>query len=402
MRSRWVVGVALFVVAGAKAQPVPPPAAPPLPTIPVPPAGQLPPLLPVPTAPTGPLAEVPRPGAPPVEYDHGYQYLPERLPERRRAEECGPAGRWWFAPSFELAWVPTSYAPSTVRLRVADPAAFGRTVPGPLLPVAGRSAGRFDAALNLVGGHWFGETNTHGIEAGLYLRTADNTFTGSSPGSLVLFPQGRGRATQVVVLPGAVVVGTFPTTLSTFFAAFDVNYRHKLVCTDNARLDVLVGYRHATLEDELYLGDVPDDRDDYRLNRARVLNSFHGGQIGLTGEFRANGWFVAGSVKAAFGGVTSEVEATGAFVGAEARTPAGFRRLAALTAAEQTEFAVMPALNAQVGRQLTEHARIFASYSFSYLSRAARLGDALNPTNSGLTYTDFWVQSIGFGAEFRF
>lgn len=409
MRNRWAlaVGVVLLGVVGAKAQPLPPPAVPaPLPAIPTPPAppvGQLPPLLPVPAAPTGPLAEVPRPGVPPLEYDHGYQYLPERLPERRRApEECGPAGRWWVAPSFELSWVPARYAPSTIRLRVPDPTAPGGSVAGPQLPVAGRSAGRFDGALNLVGGHWFGETNTHGIEASLYLRDAHNTFASASPGAVVLFPRGRGRAAQIVVLPGAAVSGTFPTTLSTFFATVDVNYRHKLVCTDAARLDVLVGYRHAALDDELYLGEVPDDHDEYRHNRAAVSNSFHGAQIGLAGEVRANGWFVAGAVKVAFGGVTSEIDPTGAFVGAEGRTAAGFRRLPALTAQEQTEFAVMSALNLQVGRQLTDRARVFASYSFSHLNRVARLGDVLNPANGGPLYTNFWVQSLGLGAEFRF
>ena len=77
--------------------------------------------------------------------------------------------------------------------------------------------------------------------------------------------------------------------------------------------------------------------------------------------------------------------------------PGGFQRLNALGAPEQSEFAVMPAFNVQLGRQVSEHARIFAGYSFSYLSRVARLGDVLDPTSTGLTFTDFWVQSISFG-----
>jgi hypothetical protein len=413
MRSRWalVVAVALVVTLRAAAQPIPPPAPtqlPPIPAAPAPPVAPLPPLLPVPAVPQPPLAEVPRPG-PAIEYDHGYQYLPERLPERRGADVCGPDGRWWFAPSLELSWVPARFAPSTVRLAVLSLAVPGGALPGPLLPVGGRSSGRFDAALNLMGGHWFGETNTHGVDASLFLRDARNTFTGASPGSLVLFPRGRGRGAQVVAFadPAALaVIGAFPATLGTFFASFDVNYRHKLFCTDDARLDFLIGYRHAYLEDELYLGDRATDRtedgDDYRLHRAGVTNSFHGGQIGLAGEVRANGWYVSGAVKVAFGGVTSEIEATGAFVGAEARTFAGFRRLGALGPFEQTEFAVVPALNVQVGRQIGAHARVFAGYSFTYLSRAARLGDVLNPAFASPVFTTFWAQSVGFGAEFRF
>jgi hypothetical protein len=308
-------------------------------------------------------------------------------------------------PSLELAFVPARPAPATVRLRVPDPASLGGTLPGPLVPVEGRSAGRFEAALGLVVGRWFGETNTHGVEASFFLRDANNTFEGASPGSLVLFPRGRGRAAQVIALPGPVapfVVSTFPATLGTFFATVDVNYRSNLLCSERGRLDWLAGYRYAYLEDELYLGDEPDGCDDHRLNRAVVSNSFHAGQIGLAGEIRANGWYVAGAVKLAFGVMTAEAEVTGAFFGAEARTPGGFRRLTALTAAERSEFAVMPGFNVQLGRQVTDHIRVFAGYSFNYLSRAARLGDVLNPASTGLTFTDFWVQSIGFGAEFRF
>jgi hypothetical protein len=45
---------------------------------------------------------------------------------------------------------------------------------------------------------------------------------------------------------------------------------------------------------------------------------------------------------------------------------------------------------------------VFVGYSFYYLSRAGRLGDVLNPGNVDLKLTDFWVQSITLGAEFRF
>ncbi len=405
MRTRWLValGVAVLGVGPARAQPLPAAAPPPIPARE--PPCDLPPLLPVPQS-NPPLAEVPRPGPAGVEYDHGYSYLPERLPERRpRADVCGPPGGLWVALSLELAWVPTRPAPATVRLRVADPAQPGRTLAGPLVPVGGRSAGRFEAALGLLGGWWFDEAHTRGIEASFFTRDATTTFGGFSNGALVLFPRGTGRAAQVIAFPDPLapfVRGTFPATLETFFTTVDVNYRHKLLCSDRGRLDVLAGYRYAFLGDELYLGDVPDDGRDYRRNRAAVSNSFHGGQIGLAGEVRADGWYVAGSAKVAFGATTAETRATGAFAGAEARAGGGFRRLTALGAPDRSEFAVMPTLNLQVGRQVTEHARVFAGYSFQYLNRVARLGDTLSPASTIPTFTDFWVQSVSLGAELRF
>jgi hypothetical protein len=404
MRTRWLVALGVAVscaVAGGQELPPLPPAAPTLP--PREPPGSLPPLLPVPDA---PMAEVPRPGPGGVEYDHGYSYLPEYLPERpRRAppDVCGPPGKWWVAPSLELAWVPTRPAPAVVRLRV--PTGDGGTVAGPVLPVAGRSAGRFEAALGLVGGWWFGDTNTHGVEATFFTRDADSTFAARFPGGLVVFPRGTQREAQVIAFPaGAAPLGaaTFPVTLGTEFTTVDVSYRHKLLCSDRGRLDWLAGYRYAFLGDEVYLGDPPGDHDEYRWNRAAVSNAFHAGQVGVAGEVRGDRWYVSGSAKVAFGVLTSKATTAGAFVGLEGLSRGEFRRLGALAAAESSEFAVMPTLDVRVGRQLSDHMRLFAGYSFQYLSRAARLGDALNPAAGGLTFAEFWVQSIGLGAEFRF
>jgi hypothetical protein len=367
--------------------------------------------LPVPQPPGLPLPEVPRPGGPPIDYDNGYQYLPEQLPDRSRRhlgdEVCAPEGRWWVIPSLGLAWASTQPPPGLVRLRIPDPANPGSTLAGPRLPVAGLDAGRFEAAFGLVLGHWFDADNTHGLEASFFVRDANTTFDGHAPGMLVVFPGGTDRsAPQVLSLPpqnGQQVTTFFPATIGTYFVTADVNYRQKLLCADNYRLDALAGYRYAFLGDELYLGDLPDGSSQaFRLNRAAVSNSFNAGQVGLAGEVRANGWFVNGSAKMAFGVVSTEVTASGMFASAQTQTPNGFKRLNALGSPGQNEFAVMPTLGVQFGRQLGRHSRLFTGYSFNYLSRAGRLGDALNPANAGVTYTSFWTQSINFGGEIRF
>ena len=59
-------------------------------------------------------------------------------------------------------------------------------------------------------------------------------------------------------------------------------------------------------------------------------------------------------------------------------------------------------MNVQVGRQVGQHARVFAGYSFQYLSEVARLGDVLNPAATTISYTDFWVQSLSLGFELRY
>jgi hypothetical protein len=395
---RWLpaVAVALLGAGGAFAQ---------VPYDPLDRPTQLPPLL------VPPANQPPCPPAGPVgpagEYDHGHLYLPEYVPPVPRAPEaCRPLGRWWVNPSLELAWVPTRAAPGSVRLRIPD--GLGGSLPGPILPAGGRTTSNFQSGFGLSVGRFIDERNTRAIEGSLYLLgIADHTFDGFAPGMLVIFPQGSTKsAPQVIPLPpplDARIVGVFPATLSTFFIAADANYRQNLYCGPHVRLDVLAGYRFAYLQEELFLGDVPEPGcDAYTRNRLLVANEFHGGQVGLAGEWRAESWYVGGTVKVAFGAVTPDVCASGLFVGAEGATGAGYARLAALSDPPRSRFAVLPTVNLAVGKQVSERARLFAGYSFQYLSRAARLGDVLDPAASGIPVADFWIQAVNFGMELRY
>jgi len=372
---------------------------------------ELPPLLMPPTPPpaNGNAAPTPGPRGPTGEYDHGLLYLPDYAPlpvVAAAPETCRPLGRWWVNPDLELAFISTCQARGSVRLRVPD--GVGGSIPGPILPVGARSTGTFQTGFALGIGRFLGDAHTHAVEASLFtLGGIDRTFDGFAPGMLVIFPQGTARSVpQVVLLPpplDTAIVGTFPVTQSTRFIGADVNYRRNLLCNASGRLDVLAGYRFAYLQDELFLGDSPDPgRDDYRRNRVAASNAFNGGQIGAAGEMRAKQWFVGGTAKVAFGVVTSEVNATGLFPGAEGADGLGFTRLAALSEGHQTRFAVLPTVNLTVGKQIREHTRVFAGYSFQYLSRAIRLGDVFDPTSTAATVTDFWVQSLNFGLELRY
>jgi Putative beta barrel porin-7 (BBP7) len=360
---------------------------------------QYPPLL-RPAPPDPPLAVVPR--GPTGEYDHSLLYLPDYVPPPA-PEGCRPLGRWWVSPTLEFAWLPSKPAPGAVQLRVPTP---GGDMPGPILPLAGRTAATAQSGFGLNLGVWLDSRNTRGIDASLFtLSGGDSTFTGFAPAMLVLFPNGTDRsAPRVIVLPdGTPIVGLFPATLSTWFITADVNYRHNLYCDPNARLDVLAGYRYAFMQDELFLGDSPSgSHDDYLRNRLAVSNPFHGGQIGLAGEYRGERLFVAGNAKVAFGAVSPELCATGMFRGAEGETTTGFARLATLGNTGGSRFAVLPTLNVRVGTQVREHARLFVGYTFQYLSQVARLGDALNPAATSLAMTDFWVQSFNLGFELRY
>jgi hypothetical protein len=368
---------------------------------------ELPPLLTPPPSDAHPVAPL-IPRGPAGEYDHGYLYLPQIAPsEVNSTPTCGPWGRWWIDAALELVWTKPSTLQENLRLRL--PTLMGGTIPGLVLPLEGLQTTQFQSGFELTVGRWFGETNHYGVDASfLTLGGTDQTFLGYALGSLVVFPNGaNSSAPQVMVLPPPLatsIVTVFPTTLSTWYTAADVNYRHNLICRPSARIDAIAGYRFAYLQDELYLGEPPNSSaDTHGENRAMVSNPFHGGQIGLTGEVRADRWYVMATAKVAFGMVTPAVCATGLFIRAEGvRTVGGRTLLATLSSPTINQFAVLPMLNVTLGRQLGQHTRLFAGYSFQYLSHVGRIGEVLNANLNTLSLTDYWVQSVNLGVEIRF
>ncbi|MCX8138158.1 MAG: BBP7 family outer membrane beta-barrel protein [Gemmataceae bacterium] len=385
----------------------PPGATPPASTLaPTPPSSDAPlPLVPPPaTTGSDDPATVPGTSSPPaLEYDPRYLYLPPVAP-RRGPDVCYPPGRWWVRPALELAWWPVP--PLQQNLRLAIPDQDGSAFLGPYLLTAGRDVPTFQAAFSLNGGFWLDSLNRWGVEAGLFVLGGNATiFPGYAPEMLVLFPDGvRGGAPQLLVFPpGTPLLDVFPLTYTSWYITADVNYRHNLLCTPQYRLDLLLGYRHAFAQDELYFGEPPDGStvDQHRFNRLAASNPFHGGQVGLAGEYRGGPWFVAGAVKVAWGVVTPKIESTGLFTGTFAPGPAAWQRPAGLDSRWGERFAVLPALEVTVGRQVGNHLRLYAGYTFHYLSRSIRLADALDPRTTP-RLTDLWLQSLSLGLEARF
>jgi hypothetical protein len=258
-------------------------------------------------------------------------------------------------------------------------------------------------------GAFLTDSHTSAIEGSFFtIGPGSTTFDSFARGMLVVFPGGTSSSSPVItVLPPPLnksITSVFPSTFSTWFASADVNYRHTLYCAADMRLDALAGYRFAYLQDELFLGDVPDPgSDDFKQNRLAVSNAFHGGQIGLAGEYRLEKWFVSGTAKMAFGAVISDISTTGFFTSAQGKNPSGgYSRLLALTDPHQSRFAVLPTVNLMVGRQVRDHLRLYAGYSFQYLNSVTRLGDVLDATATNAKATDFWVQTINLGLELRY
>lgn len=367
MRTRWLAAWLVLGVGTASAQP---PAE--LPLVPVP-------------APAPPPAAY-QPSGPVGEYDHHRLYLPEPGPEFDRPPP--PDELWRVSVSAELAWLSTRPLPASLRLRPPD--VFGNTVPGLLVPVGGRGIDSFQAGVGLTLARRFGERGE--IEANLFaLPPSTQRIDGFAPGAFVAANDPRASALIVNFPPALSALGTtFPATLSTDFVGVDVNYRHAVIAAQTARVDVIAGYRFARLSDELYLGEPPTDENGaFERNRLQAETLFHGGQLGVGVGLDYGAWYLDGTAKVAYGSVTTRTTATGAF---------GFSDPAPRLVS-RTRGAVLPTVGAKLGVRVTDRIGATAGYSFQYLDRVARLGDAFA---CGCGRSDLWVHSVGLGLEWRF
>lgn len=161
-------------------------------------------------------------------------------------------------------------------------------------------------------------------------------------------------------------------------------------------------------------------------------NEFHGGQVGLVGDFHRGPFYVELTGKVAFGTNYQVVTADGqthlltaanplpvgsSYVGGVYAQPTNIGRRT------ETVFAVVPEGMFKVGLKHGDHGRWFVGYNFLYLSSAVRPGDQidgtlnpsqipmLNPRGAlvgpdrprlGFSTTDFWAQGLLIGFEGRF
>lgn len=343
------------------------------------------PLIPVPEAPAAPAPFAP--GGPVPAYDHGHLYLPEPGPQFDRRQPMLDE-LWRVSVSAELAWLSTSGLPRSLTLTPPD--VFGRTVPGLVVPTNGRGTDDFLAGLGLDVGRRLGEWS--GIDASLFLLPgAPRRLEGFAPGTLVYSPDPARDAPVFVALPPGTAVGSsFPAQLSTMFVGADVNYRHTLLRAETARVDLLAGYRFAYLSDELYLGDAPEAGSNaHHLNRLQTETTFHGGQIGVAVGLDRGPWFTDGVVKIAYGTVITDTSASGAFGFSTPRPRLG----------GESRGAVLPTVGWKLGMRIGDFGSVYVSYSFQYLDRVNRLGDAFCGCGG---HSDLWVNALGLGLEMRF
>ena len=316
-------------------------------------------------------------------------------------------GVWWENVSMEFGWTTPRSWPSAVNLRPPD--LVGNRIPALTLP---RNDSRYgmQMGLGLNIGRWFSEEQRFGFDVGGFLFPGPTRgINGYTTVTFVYFPNGPDQSAPVLVrFPDAFTnfAMPLPATATDLFATLDINLRGGGRITDNFRLDVLVGYRFAFLQDQLYLGTENTNsgttngdyqqqqttNDAYKANRMTVENAFHGGQVGLEGTFNTRRFFVSGAAKLAYGGLTTTSDATGAFL--YPNMPVRFQ--------SDTRAVFLPTFNGRFGVGLSEGCSVYVGYNFLQMPHVSRFGDAFSSGTGPLPSSDFWIQSVSLGFDLRF
>lgn len=293
-------------------------------------------------------------------------------------------------------------------------------------------------------GYWFENNPCLGIEANYFFLGDRHSSAGfSSNGEPVL---GQPYINAVTGLPAATFVGV-PGTVTgsinvgaqTSLTGAEANFKGRLFSSDSCHLTALGGFRYLRLADELTNsehffvsptqqnaggGSTVNLRDDFR-----TLNNFYGGQVGLEAGIQRGRFTLDLRGKLALGQMQQSADVNGSTDvlnpnGTMTHFTGGLYALRSnIGTYHRDELAFIPEAGLNVGMQVTSNMKVYAGYSFLWVSNVSRAGEQIDPVvnvsqfpilsgNAPLmgparpafnfNSNDFWAQGVNIGLELRY
>jgi hypothetical protein len=325
-------------------------------------------------------------------------------------EDKTPCGHSFYGEaSYLMAWVKARSAPP---LLSSGPNVLLQNVP---FDDQQRAGGRFGV------GMWLDRRQSFGVEVGgFFLGDRSPTLPVGSAGFTPLaipFMNAQGVPTTFPVSQPGQFAGTVVFEAPSRFWGTEVGFRKQLLSTVHGYADVVSGFRFLELDEGLHFtasrvalpgGPLAPGSIQAVSDRFGTRNQFYGGYIGAEGELRWRNFFVNALGRVALGSVdqTANVNGTTLTVGplgARSAAPGGlFAQAGNSGRYEQAEFAVVPEVGVHVGYRLAAQVRLSLGYSLLYLDHAARPGDQMERPVFLFKQSDFWMQALNFGVEFRY
>ncbi len=217
---------------------------------------------------------------------------------------------------------------------------------------------------------------------------------------------------------GQFAPGVIEARASTRLIGGDAHLRVNAHTSEFGRIDVLAGYRYLQLWDAVSVqsertGQGPADGPTVfrTTDLFRTRNEFHGPQVGFAATYRLFDKLLLTSRATVALGVThtdsllSGSSVVGGFPAANGTLvgPTNSGRY------ERTQFSVLPAVDASLGYDITDHVRITAGYTSLYWSRVDRAAGQIDRTMNLIsrpTYpaasSEFWMHGVLLGLEVRY
>lgn len=152
--------------------------------------------------------------------------------------------------------------------------------------------------------------------------------------------------------------------------------------TDRYRVDIIGGYMFSNIDDDLTLrtSTTTGQTDIVARDRFRVKNDYHGGSIGLMGQFERDCWSVNLMGKVGLTNVEQTVIVDGlTTIGGTPQALTGlFAQASNIGTISRNRFAAIPEVTANWVYKLGR-ANLMVGYSAVYWSNTARAGDQFNP-----------------------
>jgi hypothetical protein len=243
---------------------------------------------------------------------------------------------------------------------------------------------------------------------------------------------------NLVAVPG-IAMGAVTVGARTGLWGAEANLTAGLIRSDTFHLTALGGFRFLRLDDEVTSGEqflVAPNVPGFGGNRVnlqdvfRTVNNFYGGQVGLETGAQLARLTIDLRGKLALGQMQQVADVNGAATklapdGSTTLLPVGglYALRTNIGRHRRDELAFIPEVGLNVGWQLTRCLKLYAGYSFLWVSTVASAGGQIDPVinvtqfpirsgNSPLVGparpafnfdgTDFWAQGLNVGLELRY
>ena len=362
----------------------------------------------------------------------------------------------WVSFEYMSTWLEGRYLPPLVS---TSPPGTEGVVPGATVLFGGEDvSGNRQVAGKLSVGGWFDESERVGAGGKFFeIQTESIGFSAASNsnGSPLLarpfyetWPSsnsGVGPASFLVT--GQTAVGTLPFTLTGDIQAItqtDVMgaegyLRYLLYCAPGRRLDLIGGYQFSKVDDRLQINNSTDYQPQIfgahfeAEDLFETQNKFHGGELGLLGEFGRGPVTISVLAKVGLGNMNEVVNIAGQSALTDAGGFTSYYRGGILALPtnigtyKQDKFAVIPEAEIKLNFKLTRNLEATVGYDFIYWSTLALAGQQIDtsvgnlptvnssqwfggsldaaggtyPSFSGIKDSSLWLQGLSVGLTLR-